>query len=45
MKFVSTRNNKKLVDFKKASLEGLATDGGLYIPYSWNFENIEIKRN
>ena len=28
MKYVSTRNNKNTVSFKKVSLEGLAKDGG-----------------
>lgn len=32
MKFVSTRNNKKLVDFEKAVLDCLPSDGGLYVP-------------
>ena len=44
MKFVSTRDNKKLFDFKKISLEGLARDGGLYIPYNWNVENIKYEK-
>lgn len=32
MKFISTRNNKKQVDFEKAVLDCLPSDGGLYVP-------------
>ncbi len=32
MKFFSTRNRESIVDFKGAIFEGLAPDGGLYLP-------------
>ena len=32
MKYISTRNNKKNYDFIDTFLNGLAHDGGLYIP-------------
>lgn len=32
MKFISTRNNKDIVDFSTALFRGLAPDGGLYVP-------------
>ncbi|WP_147613638.1 pyridoxal-phosphate dependent enzyme [Treponema pectinovorum] len=33
MKFVSTRGQKQPVDFKKAILDCLPSDGGLYVPF------------
>ena len=36
MKFISTRKNKKKINFKEVTLKGLAEDGGLYVPYNWN---------
>ena len=33
-KFVSTRNKENVV-FKKAIIQGLAKDGGLYTPVKW----------
>ena len=44
MKFVSTRDNKKIISFKKASLEGLAQDGGLYLPNNWEIENLSYDK-
>lgn len=35
MKFYSTKNRSKPVDFKTALLRGLAEDGGLYMPSEW----------
>jgi len=35
MNYVSTRGAAKVLDFSGVLLEGLATDGGLYIPESW----------
>ena len=32
MKYISTRNNKKTYNFIETFLNGLALDGGLYIP-------------
>ena len=32
MKFVSTRDKKNIVNFSEALFQGLAPDGGLYIP-------------
>ena len=32
MRYHSTRNNKTFVDSAQAVLEGLAPDGGLYMP-------------
>ena len=35
MKYVSTRGEAKSVSFNEALIEGLARDGGLYVPESW----------
>ena len=35
MKFVSTRGQAAELGFAEALLEGLATDGGLYVPAEW----------
>ena len=35
MKFVSTRGNSEPVTFGAALAQGLAPDGGLYMPESW----------
>ena len=45
MKFISTRGNKEIKNFKQVTLRGLATDGGLYVPKDWKIEkkNILIK--
>ncbi len=44
MKFVSTRDNKKIISFKKVSLEGLAQDGGLYLPNNWEIKNLSYDK-
>ncbi len=36
MNFISTRISKKIKNFKQVTLKGLAEDGGLYIPKTWN---------
>ena len=41
MKYVSTRDNKTIAGFKEVSLEGLAKDGGLYLPNEWSIENLK----
>jgi threonine synthase len=35
LKYVSTRGEAKAVSFNEALIEGLARDGGLYVPQSW----------
>ena len=35
MKFISTRGSDGPVGFETALLNGLARDGGLYLPVSW----------
>ena len=35
MKYVSTRGTAPVLEFGDVLLEGLATDGGLYLPESW----------
>ncbi len=35
MRYISTRGNSEEIDFKEATLRGLAGDGGLYIPKHW----------
>ena len=35
MKYISTRGNAPELDFEEVLLEGLAKDGGLYIPKIW----------
>ena len=35
MQYLSTRGAAPILDFKGATLAGLATDGGLYLPASW----------
>src|SRR5262249_23739268 len=35
MKYVSTRGAAPVLEFADVLLEGLATDGGLYVPESW----------
>jgi len=35
MRFASTRNSEATVSFGAALLQGLAPDGGLYVPHSW----------
>ncbi len=44
MKYVSTRGNAPSLDFEGATLAGLATDGGLYVPERWpKFSAQEIR--
>ncbi len=35
MKYISTRGNAPILDFQGATLAGLASDGGLYVPEHW----------
>ena len=35
MKYVSTRGEAKIASFNEALIEGLARDGGLYVPQQW----------
>ena len=35
MQYLSTRGNAPTLDFEQATLAGLATDGGLYLPQTW----------
>lgn len=35
MKYISTRGHAPALDFENATLAGLASDGGLYIPSKW----------
>ena len=35
MEYISTRGNSASLDFKGATLAGLASDGGLYVPELW----------
>ncbi len=35
MKYISTRGNAPTLDFEGATLAGLASDGGLYVPENW----------
>ncbi|MDC0875888.1 threonine synthase [Candidatus Pelagibacter sp.] len=39
MKYISTRNSKKIFEFKDVFIKGLADDGGLFIPESLNKYN------
>ena len=43
MRYVSTRGSAPALDFEGATLAGLASDGGLYVPESWpEFSKDEI---
>ncbi len=42
MKYISTRADKKLLDFKEVTLKGLASDGGLYVPNNWKKTNLNL---
>lgn len=43
MKYISTRGNAPSLDFEGATLAGLASDGGLYVPEAWpSFTEAEI---
>lgn len=35
MRYISTRGTAPIVDFRAATLAGLAADGGLYVPETW----------
>ena len=35
MRYVSTRGSAPVLDFRAATLAGLASDGGLYVPETW----------
>jgi threonine synthase len=35
MRYVSTRGNAPILDFREATVTGLAADGGLYVPEVW----------
>lgn len=35
VRYISTRGNAPTLDFEQATLAGLATDGGLYLPDAW----------
>ena len=35
MRYVSTRGSAQPLEFAEVLLEGLATDGGLYVPEAW----------
>src|SRR5688572_26027165 len=35
LRYVSTRGEAKIASFNEALIEGLARDGGLYVPESW----------
>jgi threonine synthase len=35
MRYISTRGSAPTLDFRQATLAGLAADGGLYVPESW----------
>ena len=44
MRYVSTRGSAPTLDFEGATLAGLASDGGLYVPESWpQFSAAEIE--
>jgi threonine synthase len=43
MEYVSTRGSAPVLDFEQATLAGLASDGGLYLPREWpRFSHDEI---
>ncbi|MGO1304946.1 MAG: threonine synthase, partial [Sphingomonas parapaucimobilis] len=35
MRYLSTRGSAPVLDFRGATLAGLASDGGLYVPETW----------
>ena len=35
MQYISTRGSAPTLDFRAATLAGLASDGGLYVPAAW----------
>ena len=42
MNYISTRTDKKLLNFKQVTLTGLAPDGGLYVPENWDSINTNL---
>ena len=40
--YISTRGNAPILSFKDVIFEGLASDGGLYIPEHWPLLNNEM---
>ena len=43
MRYISTRGQAPILDFEGATLAGLASDGGLYVPEAWpRFSHAEI---
>ena len=43
MEYISTRGSAPALDFEGATLAGLASDGGLYVPREWpRFSEAEI---
>ena len=45
MNYISTRGGAPTLDFEQATLAGLASDGGLYLPESWpSMDSEEIRR-
>ena len=43
MEYISTRGSAPVLDFAGATLAGLASDGGLYVPREWpRFTEAEI---
>ena len=45
MEYISTRNNKKIFEFKEVFIKGLADDGGLFIPKSTHKVDINELRD
>ena len=45
MEYISTRNNKKIFEFKDVFVKGLADDGGLFIPRSLHKIDINQLKN
>lgn len=41
MRYVSTRGSAPVLDFRGATLAGLAADGGLYVPETWPTLSVE----
>ena len=42
MKYISTRTERDLLNFKEVTLKGLASDGGLYVPNTWKETNLNL---
>ncbi len=45
MEYISTRGSAPTLDFRAATLAGLASDGGLYVPSSWPQFSLEEIRS